>query len=459
MRHTSSATSSSLQPMSEGSFVFPVKQIGEAAPHQGSPFFKRLVPYSGQQWHRLWMWGTHVQLQQQQQQEKKQLLHDTVALGMRKVKSSQCSISTMASGKTATSTNGNSNSGSNGTSLDLGISGSKVTSGASFAARSSSSGNNNSLISSGISSQLRLGSYPVLISSRYTLPLTEGPFTSSSSNLCLRETAAPTHATVACEKHSEPSAACFQSQQENKQPREQQRRREQPEQHRAEQQQEQHHQEHLQGQHLEKFMQIARKQDQLRGHDRDYVSRPTQQRQQQVNRQRQQQHSKEHQRIKCKQESKEKQQQRQHAESQDSVQTNPPSGALPVHPPLAASEHESRHFSVAAAACLSGIGSSSSNSGSTVSDNKDRHTVDLPSEALDAAAAAMRGVSEQVRLARLRLQEERLKQHHHMQQLQQRMKPQPKQQLHRKAVEVLAVASPPPPRTAGMQCCYQGITP
>ena len=206
-------------------------------------------------------------------------------------------------------------------------------------------------------------------------------------------------------------------------------------------------------------MQIARKQDQLRGHDRDYVSRPTQQRQQQVNRQRQQQHSKEHQRIKCKQESKEKQQQRQHAESQDSVQTNPPSGALPVHPPLAASEHESRHFSVAAAACLSGIGSSSSNSGSTVSDNKDRHTVDLPSEALDAAAAAMRGVSEQVRLARLRLQEERLKQHHHMQQLQQRMKPQPKQQLHRKAVEVLAVASPPPPRTAGMQCCYQGITP
>lgn len=442
--------------MSEGSFVFPVKNIGEAAPSQGSFFFKRLVPSFGEQWHRRWTWGKHVQ---QQQQEKKQLLHDTLAVGMRKAKSSQCSISTMASGKTATGTNGNSNCGSNGTSLDLGISGSKVTSGASFATRNSSSGINNSSVSSGISSQLRLGSCPALIRSRYSLPLTEAPFTSSSSNLCLQQTAAPAHATVACEKHSEPSAACFQSQQENKQPREQQQLREQPEQHQAEQQQEQHHQEHLQGQHREKCMQIARKQDQLREHDRDYVSRLAQQQQQQVNKQRQQQHSKEHQRIKCKQESKEKHQQRQHAESQDSVQTHPPSGALPVHPPSVASEHESRHFSVAAAACLSGIGSSSSNSGSTVSDNKDRHTVDLPSEALDAAAEAMRGVSEQVRLARLRLQEERLKQHYHTQQLQQRMKPQPKQQQRRQAVDVLAVGGPPPPRKTDMQCCYQGITP
>ncbi|CDI87408.1 hypothetical protein, conserved [Eimeria praecox] len=359
--------------MSEGSLLLPVgAHTGEPPDGRPSPLLSRFVSSLGNHWHLRWSWGPHVQQQQQRQQQR--LLYGNLPLKGRSSKAALPSRSTLASSNTNSSS-------SSGSSLELGISGSRLPSRASLTASNGSTSSNSS------SQQHRLRSFPLPRRGRHSLPSADGlcminasGSKTSSSNSSSNSSGSIQHhqqsiaTTTACTPSSEPATPCLQTQREQKQEKEQQ-----------------------QQQREEQTQQRTKPNDeQPDGH-------------------------------------------------QDSFLTFAPSdvSSLPSTLTRAAGPYG---LSAAAAEYLTGVSSSSNSSKS--------HTSDLPPEILAAAARAMRGAPEEVRLARARLQEKQLQQQE-QQRLQQRVKA---PQQHRRSVNVLTGTDPQPLRTHARIWMVNGVT-
>ncbi|CDJ36485.1 uncharacterized protein EMH_0018480 [Eimeria mitis] len=330
--------------------LLPVGAQTEEPPVGGpSPLLKRFVSSLGSHWHLRWSWGPHVQQQQQQQ-----LLRGHRALKAHSRKAALTSRSTLASSNTISNCK-------SGSSLELGISGSRLSSRASLTASNSSSS----------TQQHRLRSFPPPSGSRYSLPSAgnlymisaSGSKTSNSSRISrsqVQQQSVPV--TTSCTPTSEPSAPCFETTWDQREDKEQQHQQQEGQLH---QETQQHHEQ-----------------------PDDYP---------------------------------------------DSFITYATSAASPLQPtPTAAVGPYG--LSVTAAEYLVGITSSNN--------SKKSYAEDLPPEILAAAARAMRGAPEEVRLARARLQERQL-QRQQQERLQQGLKA-PQQQ--RRSVNFLAARSARPLR-------------